>query len=147
AGTEARAAVQKAKDEYEAGRKPVERHAIISGYSTEELAGKSNQELYRIKLGELAQRENGKGISVTPIVMPGYGMLHASALPFLYGMARGGIPELVKNPSFQDWLIEKSGVKPATPEANRLRRAISQMGPVLKRMERTGIPQSAAMST
>lgn len=134
-----------AQDEFREQEHSIDRHQIIPRYETAELAGKGNEELYRTKLREMAERENGKGIQITPIVMALYGVMHASAFPFLYGMARGGIPELVKNPSFQDWIIQRAGVSPKTPQANMLRRAIAGMGPTLRRLEKSGVPQAAAM--
>jgi hypothetical protein len=131
------------KREAEAKEKEVERHDLVPGHSTDELAGKNKEELFRLKMQELAN--SNRGIPVTAAVMVIYGVLHASLFPLAYGVARGGLPEMIKNPAFQDWVIEQAGIPPKTQQANKFRQAIAGMGPVLRKIQRSGVPQGAAI--
>jgi hypothetical protein len=141
--SDAESRLEPPKREAEAKEKEVERHDLIPGYSSEELAGKSKEDLFRLKMQELSN--SNRGIPITASVMVLYGILHASSFPFLYGLTRGGLPEMIKNPAFQDWVIEQAGIPPKSPQANKFRQAIAGMGPVLRNIQRSGVPQAAAI--
>jgi hypothetical protein len=136
-----RLVAQEAKDK----AREAEAEPIISRYPSKMLQGKSLQELYRLKMQEVARR-NGN-VPVSAYVMIAYGLLHTSPFMLLYGGGRMSIPAMMKNPAFQDWAIENAGLKVGTPEANRFRSGLAKMGPFLqaaaKRLERSGIPQGA----
>jgi len=137
----AKNAIKPAEEKAGQQEKEVERNPIIPGYSADELSGKKKEELFKLKLQQMAQAN--RGLPVTGVVMMVYGLIKMSAFPFLYGVTRSALPLLVKNEGFQDWLIKKAGVAPKTPEANRLRRAISEMGPILQRIGRGQLETTA----
>ena len=99
-----------------------------------------------MKLQQMASSQ--RGIPVTGIVMMTYGLLKVSAFPFLYGASRMSLPILVKNPAFQDWLIDQAGIAPKTPEANRMKRVLNEtISPLLRKYAQSGVPEAAAIKT
>lgn len=108
---------------------------IIPGRSDLELAGKSTEEIRAEAIQKLASNMQRQGMS-NPMgfLMTIYGAIRmASGSPFgVYQFSRGTSTlsrNLLKNPSFQDWVIHDSGVDPSNLTLiQKLRRAMDRSG-------------------
>lgn len=157
---EAATAIRGARTEREAAVKEAEaKGEIVPGRTTSELAGKTNEQLLRERLQSTADRMKGSGI-MHPwrLILIGVGLMDmvesissGHAFGFYRGaayvgayMAPSAIPEIVKNPSFQDWVIRESGVEPSNKLlVNKLRSGIAGLYPYLRRAAKSQAPASA----
>lgn len=130
--------------------------AIIEGKGTSELAGKSNDELLRERLGVIATKMKGMGY-MHPwrlmIIAIGFtDMLGGLSQGRLAETARGAayagaylspsiLPHVLRSVKFQDWMLRESGVEPTNVAArNRLRRGIANLYPVLRKAAQSQAP-------
>ena len=93
---------------------------IVPGKTAEELEGLSNQEVLRMKLQEQADHMRSAGIGAPYAffnIIYGLSQL-ARGSPFgLMHLGRGiasmQVPELMRRPDFQDWILRESEVEPS----------------------------------
>ena len=108
--------------------------SVVPGKTTEELAGHSNLELNRMRLKSLANAVQGKG-AANPYAMFQivYGIARAATSPIwgafhvAYGVGREGLPDVLRDPAFQDWVLKKSGVQPSSRMAAQLRQGLKDL--------------------
>jgi hypothetical protein len=121
-----------------------ENNPIIQGRSDLLLKGKTTQEIRQEAMNHLSLNAKAAGMTnPTGYIMIGYGLMKmAMGNPFGvlttgYGAARVGASDLVRNPSFQDWMIRESGVEPSnTALIGRMRKSIESLAPTLKAYEK-----------
>jgi hypothetical protein len=112
---------------------------VVPGKTSEQLAGKSNVELNRMRLESLANQAKSKSI-MNPMALfqivyglsilahsPVWGGIH-----LLFGAGRaGGIDALLSDAAFQDYILRKSGVVKGSPADAALRQGLVRMGKTL----------------
>ena len=100
---------------------------IVPGTEAEDLLGKNNEQLNRMRLRALVEQMRGSGITNpagliqiafgTIQLMGGvmYGLMHVG-----YGVTRN-LPAAFANPRFQEWVLDQAGVIPGSPAENGIR--------------------------
>lgn len=136
---------------------------IVPGRKTSELVGKTNEELLRDRMNATAARLKGHGMA-RPFRMFGivYGLfrmvegltsgqhfaLASGAALVAADVAPEFVPNLVRNRSFQDWVIRESGVEPTNKLLiARMRKGISGLYPFLRRAAQSQAPSSTLSSS
>ena len=127
----------------EAGKK------IVPGMTTSELAGLSTEQLNRLRLQSGRENLYSRRMYAYRAAMLGIGLLQLGEGQLWGGFrvalgATALVPEMVRIPSFQDWLIREIGVEPMSTEGNRLRRVIASWYPILRKAAKSGVPAVAA---
>ncbi len=130
----------------------VKKEPVVPGQDVETLNGKPNRELLEARMRQQMNTAHGGGFvntwAMTSII---FGLMESvrgsyyGPLLVTKGYMLMKLPSLMKERSFQDWVIRQSGMEPGTPQATRMRRGIEAMGPVLRKALKTGIPQAAAV--
>ncbi|HET6143876.1 MAG TPA: hypothetical protein VFE02_10225 [Candidatus Acidoferrales bacterium] len=121
-----------------------ENNPIIQGQSDLLLKGKTTEEIRQEAMNHLSLNAKVTGITnPSGYIMLTYGLMKMAmgnpygVLTTGYGAARIGASDLVRNPSFQDWMIRESGVEPSnTALIGRMRKSIESLAPTLKAYER-----------
>jgi hypothetical protein len=125
---------------------------IIQGKTTSELAGKSNEDLLRMRLERQLNAGRASGYArMSHLSMIVFGTVEMARGRFVegglvagYGLSREMIPELVKTKQFQDWVIKEAGVDPSDAvHANKIRNALNGLSPMLSRIAKSQVPAAS----
>jgi hypothetical protein len=107
---------------------------VVPGKTVEELAGKSNEALNRERLETIVNSMKAKGITnASGLLHILYGtffllMGHAyGALPVGYGLLQEMSPQLMRDPRFQNWVVERAGVVPGSTADTGLRAGLTSL--------------------
>ena len=106
-------------------------NTVVPGKTTEELAGTGNVELNRMRLRALGNAVNQKGVpnqfALFQIV---YGLARMATSPIwgafhvAYGVSRESIPDVVRDPAFQNWVLKKTGIVPGSQVAAQIKQGL-----------------------
>jgi len=124
---------------------------VVPGTNDLDMTGKSTEEIRREALDRVATNTRQTGISnPMSLFMLVYGVIRMGmGSPFgIYPAARGGASviksqgaRLLKNPSFQDWVIRESGVDPSNSGLiGKLRKGLSALANTATRMGKAPEP-------
>lgn len=130
----------------------IKKNEVVPGSDVEALQGMTNRQLLEARLRHQMNNAHGGGFvntwAMTSII---FGLMETvrgsyyGPLLVTKGYMLMKLPEMMKEKPVQDWIIRESGMDPNSPQASRARRGIAALGPVLKKMLKTGIPQAAAV--
>lgn len=124
---------------------------IVPGKSSSELTGLSNQDLLRERLKAQADHMRASGIgSAYALFNVIYGLMQLAggsawgAMHIGRGAGMSAIPDLVRNPDFQNWVIRESGVEPSNRLLTaKMKKGLADMYPLLRRAVASGTQEQA----
>lgn len=107
---------------------------IVPGYTSEQLAGMTNEQLKRLRLERIIGKTKKLGLNPYALFQIMYGLARIAsyspvygAYHVLYGAGEAGIPSLLRSPRFQDWVIRNSGGIPESPAGFKLRQGLNEL--------------------
>lgn len=126
----------------------------VPGREVEELAGKTQEQLEEERVRSLLSKAKEGGMnSVGALVWTVFGLMRMAAgsplggITAMRGVSSMELPQIVRDPRFQDWIIRKSGVEPRSKLGLKMSLGLSRLYPLFRKLAQSGQLSGAAENT